>query len=268
MKYVISKIKPNSIAMELGLEAGDKLVSINGSEVHDIIDYKYLITDEDIVVEIEKNQGELWELEIEKDYDEDLGIEFESSIMDGAKSCRNKCIFCFIDQLPKGMRESLYFKDDDSRLSFLQGNFVTLTNMTDDDIDRIIRYRISPINVSVHTTNPELRKKMLHNRFAGDIFKRLKKLAEAGISLKAQIVVIPGVNDGEELKNTIEDLFSLYPHLEGVACVPVGVTKYREGLPVLKIFNRESALKEILLVKELQDKYQELTGEPFCKVVR
>lgn len=266
MKNVISKIKPNSIAMELGLEAGDKLLSINGTEVHDIIDYKFLTTDEDIVVEIEKKQGELWELEIEKDYDEDLGIEFENSIMDGAKSCRNKCIFCFIDQLPKGMRESLYFKDDDSRLSFLQGNFVTLTNMTDDDIDRIIRYRISPINVSVHTTNPELRKKMLNNRFAGDIFERLKKLAEAGISLKAQIVIVPGVNDGEELKNTIEDLFSLYPQLEGVACVPVGVTRYREGLPVLKTFNKESALKEILLVKELQNKYKELTCEPFVRL--
>ncbi|MGM9975000.1 MAG: DUF512 domain-containing protein [Clostridiaceae bacterium] len=266
MKNVISKIKPNSIAMEIGLEAGDKLISVNGIEVHDIIDYKFLITDEDIVVEIEKNKGELWEIEIEKDYDEDLGIEFENSIMDGAKSCRNKCIFCFIDQLPKGMRESLYFKDDDSRLSFLQGNFVTLTNMTDEDIDRIIRYRISPINVSVHTTNPELRKKMLNNRFAGDIFNRLQRLAEAGISLKAQIVIVPGVNDGEELRNTIEDLFSLYPNLEGVACVPVGITKYREGLAVLKTFNKESALKEILLVKELQNKYEELTGEPFVRL--
>ncbi|WP_426349272.1 DUF512 domain-containing protein [Alloiococcus sp. CFN-8] len=266
MKNIISKIKPDSIAMELGLEAGDKLVSINGTEVHDIIDYKFLITDEEIVVEIEKNHGEHWELEIEKDYDEDLGIEFENSIMDGARSCRNKCIFCFIDQLPKGMRESLYFKDDDSRLSFLQGNFVTLTNMTDADIDRIIRYRISPINISVHTTNPELRKKMLKNRFAGDIFERLKRLAEAGISSKAQIVLVPGVNDGEELKKTIEDLFSLYPNLEGVACVPVGITKYREGLPVLKTFNKESALKEIMLVKELQNKYQKLIGEPFVRL--
>lgn len=159
MKNIISVVNPESIAMELGVEKGDKLISINGNEVKDIIDYKFLMAEDYLEIEIQKPDGEIWELEIEKDYDEEFGVEFESAIMDNALSCSNKCIFCFIDQLPKGMRKSLYFKDDDSRLSFLQGNFVTLTNMSEDDIDRIIKYRISPINVSVHTTNPELRKK-------------------------------------------------------------------------------------------------------------
>jgi putative radical SAM enzyme (TIGR03279 family) len=266
MKNKISKVYPQSIAEEMQIEAGDKLISINGTEVKDIIDYKYLMADEYIEVDIEKEDGEVWTLEIEKDYHEDLGIEFESSIMDSAISCSNKCMFCFIDQLPKGMRDTLYFKDDDSRLSFLQGNFVTLTNMKDDDIDRIIRYRISPINVSVHTTNPELRIKMLSNRFAGNIYDRLKKLAAAGISMNCQVVSCPGVNNGEELIKTIEDLYALHPAIGHVAVVPVGVTKFRAGLVNLNTYDEHTAREEIRCVAKLQEKYIDQIGEPFVRL--
>lgn len=266
MKNTISKIKPESIAEELEIEVGDKLISINGKEIKDIIDYKFLMADEDVVVEIEKADGEIWELEIEKDYDEDLGVEFEDSIMDEAKSCRNKCIFCFIDQLPKGMRKTLYFKDDDSRLSFLQGNFVTLTNMTDEDIDRIIEYKISPINVSVHTTNPELRIKMLNNKFAGNVYERLIKLSKGGIKINCQVVSCPGINNGEELTKTVEDLYKLYPSIENVAVVPVGITKFREGLFDMTLYNKETSLIEIEDINKIQQKYINEIGYPFVRL--
>lgn len=266
MKNKITSVLPSSLGEELGIEVGDYLISINGTEVKDIIDYKFLITDEYIEVEVEKNHGEIWILEADKDIQEDLGVEFENSIMDKAKSCSNKCIFCFIDQLPKGMRNTLYFKDDDSRLSFLQGNFVTLTNLKEEDIDRIINYRISPINVSVHTTNPELRVQMLNNRFAGNIYDRLKRLAEADIEINAQIVVVPGVNNGEELKRTVEDLYKLYPSVQNVAAVPIGVTKFREGLRHLEIYNRDSARKEVKDLETLQEKYIKEIGSPFIRL--
>ncbi|MBC2578988.1 DUF512 domain-containing protein [Clostridium sp. DJ247] len=266
MKNQIAAVNPGSLAEELELEAGDYLLTINGQEVKDIIDYKFLICDENVTIEIEKSNGEIWELEVEKDYDEDLGVEFRDAILDKPKSCHNKCIFCFIDQLPKGMRETLYFKDDDSRLAFLQGNFVTLTNMSDDDINRIIKYRISPINVSVHTTNAKLRIKMTNNRFAGNIYDRLKKLAEAGISINCQIVLCPEVNDGEELLKTIEDLYKLYPQIENLAVVPVGLTKFREGLYHMKLYNKKSAGEQLDLVSKLQDKYRKEIGEPFVRL--
>jgi putative radical SAM enzyme (TIGR03279 family) len=266
MKNTIVKVIPNSIAEELEIEIGDKLISINDTEVKDIIDYKFLMADEYIVVQIEKTNGEVWDLEIEKDYDEDLGVEFENSILDSARSCSNNCVFCFIDQLPKGMRRTLYFKDDDSRLSFLQGNFVTMTNMKEEDIDRIIRYRISPINVSVHTTNPELRVKMLNNRFAGNVYERLKKLAEAGIDINCQIVLCPGLNNGEELIRTSEDLFKLYPSIKNLAVVPVGATKFREGLFPVTLYNKETSREEILKVSKLQEKYMGKIGQPFIRL--
>ena len=210
---LVSKVYKGSIAEEIGIEVGDVLLSVNGERVEDIIQYKFLISDEYIELEIQKINGRVYLYEIEKDYDEELGIEFTNPIIDKAKSCRNKCVFCFIDQLPEGMRETLYFKDDDSRLSFLQGNFVTLTNMSEEDINNIIKYRISPINISVHTTNPELRKTMIKNKFAGNLYSIMERLAEAQIQMNCQIVLCPGYNDKEELERTVSDLTKLYPYL-------------------------------------------------------
>jgi putative radical SAM enzyme (TIGR03279 family) len=262
-RNIIEKIAKDSIADELGVESGDILISINGSKVKDIIDYKFLISDEYIEVDIEKANGEIWELEIEKEFDEDLGIEFTNPLIDKARSCRNKCIFCFIDQLPPNMRETLYFKDDDSRLSFLQGNFITLTNMTNEEIDRIIAYRLSPINISVHTTNPDLRVKMLNNKNAGKIFSILKKFKEANLIVNCQIVLVPGVNDGEELERTLKDLSSLYPSVKSVAVVPVGVTKYREKLHKLKPFNEEESKELLSLIAKEQGKFLKDMGTRF-----
>lgn len=265
MKNVITSVMPDSIAEEVGIEENDILLSVNGEKIVDIIDYRFLTNDEEIVLEIQKPNGEIWDYEIEKDYGEELGLEFGGGIMDKAKRCSNKCMFCFIDQNPKGMRETLYFKDDDSRLSFLQGNFVTLTNMKDEDIDRIIRYRISPINISVHTTNPDLRVKMLGNRFAGSVYERMKRLADAGIEMHCQIVLIPEVNNGEELKRTITELYELYPSVSNIAVVPIGVTKYREGLVQVKTFTKESARKELEMVMEFQKRFMEEINDPFVR---
>ena len=195
-EHKIKSIEPGSIAQELELEPGDVLLTVNGEPVEDIFDYHYLINEEYLELVVRKADGEEWELEIEKEYEDDLGITFENSLMDEYRSCRNKCIFCFIDQMPKGMRDTLYFKDDDSRLSFLQGNYVTLTNMSDHDIDRIIRYHLEPINISFQTMNPKLRCRMLNNRFAGDVFPKIDRLFEAGIEMNGQIVLCKGINDG------------------------------------------------------------------------
>jgi len=250
----IKSVDKGSIAEELEIEVGDVLLKINNQPVVDIIDYMFLTNDESIEIEIKKPDGEIWALEIEKEFDEPIGIEFDNPIIDEAKRCTNNCVFCFIDQLPKGMRESLYFKDDDSRLSFLQGNFVTLTNLKDEDINRIIRYRISPINVSVHTTDPELRIKMLGNRFAGNIMDRLKQLIDGGITVNVQIVLCPGYNDGDSLGRTLEDLIRFYPNLNSVAIVPIGLTKHRVGLIDMKGFDEESALETIKNVTDFQTK--------------
>ncbi len=266
MNTKISKIIKCSIAEELEIEVGDGLLGINGTKIKDIIDYKFLMADDYIEVEIEKKNGEIWTLEVEKDYQEDLGIEFENGIMDQARSCHNNCLFCFIDQLPLGMRKTMYFKDDDSRLSFLQGNFVTLTNMTDEDFERIIRYRISPINVSVHTTNAELRKKMLNNRFAGDIYERLEKLAAVGIGMNCQIVLCPGYNNGEELIKTVNDLYKLYPSIENVAAVPVGVTKFRKNLKDITLYDAQSAKAELDNISQFQKKALREIGTPFIRL--
>jgi putative radical SAM enzyme (TIGR03279 family) len=260
---VISKVYNNSIAEEIGIEVGDVLISINGQRIQDIIEYKFLISDEYLEVEIQKINREIYIYEIEKDYDEDLGIEFSNPIIDKAKSCRNKCMFCFIDQLPQGMRDTLYFKDDDSRLSFLQGNFITLTNMTDEDINNIIKYRISPINISVHTTNPELRVKMLSNKNAGKLYDTMKKLYDANIEMNCQIVLCPGVNDKDELKRTLEDLSHFYPYVNSAAVVPVGLTKHREGLFELDIFNKKSSKELINQITEIQSKYLNKLGTRF-----
>lgn len=239
--HIVSKVEPGSIGEELEIMPGDRLVSVNGKVVRDVFDYHYLTHDEYIELLIRKKDGEEWELEIEKEYDEDLGLEFESSLMDEYRSCRNKCIFCFIDQMPVGMRETLYFKDDDSRLSFLQGNYVTLTNMSDDDIQRIIDYRLEPINISIHTMNPQLRIEMLHNRFAGEALQKLDKLFEAGIQMNGQIVLCKGINDGRELAYSIEKMAAYLPHLQSVSVVPVGLTKFRDGLHALEPFSQAEA---------------------------
>ena len=260
---IISKVYKNSIAEELGIEVGDLLISINGEPIHDIIEYRFLLSDEYLEVEIQKQNREIYIYEIEKDYDDDLGIEFTNPIIDKAKSCRNKCVFCFIDQLPKGMRETLYFKDDDSRLSFLQGNFVTLTNMSEEDINNIIKYRISPINISVHTTNPELRKTMIKNKFAGNLYSIMQRLAEAQIQMNCQIVLCPGYNDKEELERTVSDLAKLYPYVNSAAAVPVGITKHRDHLPTLEIFNEQTASETIDQVEKLHEKYLKELGTRF-----
>ena len=251
--HVISRVLPGSIGEELELEPGDILLEINHQPVEDVFDYRYLLNDEYIEILIEKADGEIWELEVEKDYDEDLGVEFENGLMDEYRSCSNHCMFCFIDQMPPGMRETLYFKDDDSRLSFLQGNYVTLTNMSQEDIERVIKYHLSPINVSFQAMNPELRCKMLHNRFAGDALKKVDQLYEAGITMNGQIVLCKGVNDGEELEYSLQKMSEYAPVLQSVSVVPVGLTKFRDGLYPLESFNKEDAVKVLEQIERWQD---------------
>ena len=255
--HIIKDVLPGSIAEELEISAGVKLLAINDQEIEDVFDYHFLANEEYLTVLIEKPDGEQWELEIEKEYEEDLGIEFEQGLMDEYRSCRNKCIFCFIDQMPKDMRETLYFKDDDSRLSFLQGNYVTLTNMSDHDIDRIVRYHLEPINVSFQTTNPELRCKMLHNRFAGEALKKVDRLYEGGITMNGQIVLCKGINDGEELERSIRDLMKYAPQLQSVSVVPVGLSKYRDGLYPLLPFTKEDAKEVLHIIHKWQKKAYE-----------
>jgi len=251
--HIIKGIEPGSIAEEMELSPGDELISINGTEIKDVFDYHYLMKDDFLNVLIKKPDGEEWELEIDKEYDEDLGIEFEEGLMDEYRSCRNNCVFCFIDQMPPGMRETLYFKDDDARLSFLQGNYITLTNMSEEDIDRILFYKLSPINISVHTTNKELRCKMLNNRFAGDALLKLQRLFDGGITMNGQIVLCKGINDGAELESTIHDLSRFIPKMQSVSIVPVGLTKYREGLAKLEKFQKEDAVLVLEIIHRWQN---------------
>ena len=251
---MIQAVEEGGIAEEMGIEPGDRLLEINGETVEDIFDYQYMIEEEYVEVLIAKPSGEEWLLEIDKDYEEDLGVTFDNGLMDDYRSCTNKCIFCFIDQMPKGMRETLYFKDDDSRLSFLQGNYVTLTNMSEKDVDRIIKYHLSPINISFQTTNPELRCRMLHNRFAGESLKKVDRFYEAGIQMNGQIVLCKGFNDGEELDRSIRDLTKYLPHLQSVSVVPVGLSRFREGLEPLEPFTREDARRVLEQIHRWQEK--------------
>ena len=263
-KNIIKEIQPNSIAEELeDLEAGDAVISINDTQIEDIFDYQFLIQDEYLELLVQKKNGEEWLYEIEKDFDEDLGLVFEEPLMDQYRSCHNKCIFCFIDQMPKGMRDTLYFKDDDSRLSFLQGNYITLTNMKEKDLNRIIRYRLAPINISVHTTNPELRCKMLNNRFAGKILEQIKMLYEAEIPMNAQIVLCKDINDKAELERTIQDLSEFMPYMESLSVVPIGLTKFRDNLYPLEIFDQQSALETLDMIHKWQKKLLEEKGNRF-----
>ena len=262
-RHFVQSVEAGSIAEELEIEKGDELLKINGKEIKDVFDYHYLMNDEYIELLIRKANGEEWELEIEKNYEDDLGIEFGDGLMDQYRSCRNKCVFCFIDQMPPGMRETLYFKDDDARLSFLQGNYITLTNMSDEDLDRIIFYKLSPINISVHTMNRELRNKMLKNRFAGDAIDKIHKLYENGIYMNSQIVLCKGINDGEELDYTISELSKMLPFMQSLSVVPVGLTKYREGLADLKKFGKEDAERVIDQIEAWQEKLLKEHGTRF-----
>lgn len=262
-KNIITKIEKGSIAEELEIKPGDILISINNEKIEDIIEYKYLCCDEYIEMEILTKENELILFEIEKEIDEDIGIEFENPIIDSVKSCRNKCVFCFIDQLPQGMRDTLYFKDDDSRLSFLQGNFITMTNMGEKEIKKMIKYKISPVNVSIHTTDSDLRIKMLGNRFAGNILENMTKLAKAEITMNGQIVLVKNLNDKENLEKTINDLKTLHPYLNSVAVVPIGITKYRENLYPVEIFDKESSMAVINQIHKLQEALLKELGTRF-----
>lgn len=251
MAVKIFDVTTGSHADKAGIKKGETLLSINSNEIVDVLDYRFYQVNRKLTLEVADEDKNVRTIEMTKGEYEEIGLEFETYLMDKQHSCRNKCIFCFIDQLPKGMRESLYFKDDDSRLSFLFGNYITLTNITEHEIDRIIKMHISPINVSVHTTNPELRCKMMNNRFAGDTLKYLKRFADVGITLNCQIVSCPGINDGDELVRTLTDLENLGVNM--TAIVPVGLTRYRENLYPLVPYNKETAGQTIDIIEKMGD---------------
>ncbi len=258
MAVKIFNVAVNSHAYKSGIKKGDTLLAINSNEIVDVLDYRFYQVNRNLILDIEDENGQIRSVEIKKGEYEEIGLEFESYLMDKQHSCRNKCIFCFIDQLPKGMRKSLYFKDDDSRLSFLFGNYITLTNITEHEIERIIKMHISPINVSVHTTNPELRCKMMNNRFAGESLNCLKRFADAGITLNCQIVSCPGINDGDELVRTMTDLEQL--GVEMTAIVPVGLTRYRDGLYPLVPYTKETASQTLDIIEKFGDECKEKYG--------
>jgi len=260
---VIAHISPESIASELGLMPGDKILAVNGQAVTDLIDLSFAFADEDIELLVERLSGQQEIFEIEKDYDEDMGIEFESAVFDGVRRCANKCIFCFVDQMAPDMRQSLYVKDDDYRLSFLYGNFVTLTNLTQKDIDRIRRLHLSPLYVSVHATDGQVRARMLNNKRAGDIMGQLKALTEFGVEIHTQVVLCPGENDGEILEKTFSNLYSLHPSVLSLAIVPVGLTKFRDNCHPLRGFTQEESIKIIDMVSAWQQQCRQKDGNSF-----
>ena len=259
----ISGVTPGSIAEELGLVSGDVLLTVTGRAVEDVLDYRFLIQNEEVDLVVRHADGTEEEWDVEKDPYDDLGIDFDSGLMSDYQHCSNECIFCFIDQMPPGMRETLYFKDDDARLSFFQGNYITMTNMKKRDLERIIRYRLSPINVSVHTTDPALRRKMLHNRFAGNILENLRFLADGDIEMNGQIVLCPDVNAGEQLEKTLRDLTGFYPQMQSVSVVPVGITRFRKGLYPLRPLTAQEAAEAIRTIEAVQTEMWEKHGTHF-----
>lgn len=256
MSVKIESVTPRSPAAKAGIKASETLISINGNRINDALDYGFYTYDRVLSLELDTRTVTVRKKD---DYDE-IGLNFETYLMDKKQTCRNKCIFCFIDQLPKGMRETLYFKDDDSRLSFLQGNYITLTNMSEDDIDRIIRMKLN-VNVSVHTTNPELRVKMLHNKNAGKVLDYIPKMAENGITMNCQIVLCKGINDGDELRRSLTDLTGFYPAVQSIAVVPFGASKFREGLAEISLHDKESALDAVRIIEEYGDRMEEEHGD-------
>ncbi|MBO7363131.1 MAG: DUF512 domain-containing protein [Lachnospiraceae bacterium] len=256
--HVIKSVNKGSIADSLGILPGDIVIRIDDQEIEDIFDYQFFTMTDNLILTVLRD-GEEWEYDIEKGENEDLGIVFENGLMDTYRRCSNNCIFCFIDQMPPGMRDTLYFKDDDSRLSFLQGNYITLTNLSEKDLNRIVRYNLSPVNVSVHTMNPELRCKMLGNRFAGSSLSKLNVLAEAGIEMNGQIVLCKGINDGKELEYSISELMKFIPSFRSLSVVPVGLSKYRDGLFHLEPFEKEDSIEVIGII----EKYQKIAYEKY-----
>lgn len=259
MAVVISSVIKNSPADKKGIKSGDILLKIGTQEIEDFLDYRFYVGDTELILSL-KCDGRYKKVKISKKEYEDLGLEFSSYLMDEQKRCKNKCIFCFIDQMPKGMRESLYFKDDDSRLSFLFGNYITLTNLSRRDVERIIKMHISPVNISVHTMNKELRCKMMNNRFAGDCLDILPEFAQNGISINTQLVLCPGINDGDELRYSLEKLAELYPGVQSIACVPVGVTKYRDGLYNMNEYTEETAAETLDIIESFAQSFYEKHG--------
>lgn len=259
MAVEIKSVKRFSALYFKGVKAGDKLISVNSNRIRDFLDYEFYVKEEKLFLEIEHN-GKVRLVKISKKPEEDLGLIFGSFLMDNQQRCKNKCIFCFIDQNPEGMRESIYFKDDDSRLSFLFGNYITLTNLTDDDIDRIIKMHISPVNISVHTMNKELRVMMMKNKNAGQCLDYIKRLADAGIEINTQLVLCPGINDGKELEYSLNELATLYPAVRSIAAVPVGVTKHREGLFVMPEYTKETSAEVIDIINSFGEAFKEKHG--------
>lgn len=259
MAVVIKDVRKWSALFFKGVRAGDKLISINQNKIRDFLDYEFYIKEDDLTLEIEQ-KGKIKLIKLNKKADKDIGLEFESFLMDKQQRCKNNCIFCFIDQNPKGMRESIYFKDDDSRLSFLFGNYITLTNLTDEDIDRIIKMHITPVNISVHTMNKELRVKMMKNKNAGKCLDYISRLAEAGIEINAQLVLCPGINDGKELEYSLNELARYYPSVQSIAAVPVGITKHREGLFDMPSYTKETAGEVIDIINNFGESFKEKNG--------
>ena len=252
----ITGVLPHSRAARAGIQTGDILLEIHGRSINDVLDYRFRLAEETVVLKLHRGP-ELLEVKIKKDTYDDIGLEFGTPLMDKKQRCENGCIFCFIDQNPAGMRESIYFKDDDSRLAFLHGNYITLTNLHDADIDRIIEMHISPVNVSVHTTNPELRVKMMKNKRSGEVLSYLGKLADAGITLRGQIVLCRGINDGEELERSMQDLSAYYPKMDSVSVVPAGLTGHRSGLYPLEPFTAEECAAVIRQVEAFNEAFAE-----------
>lgn len=257
MSVKISGVKKNSICDLKGVVAGDELLKINGKEIMDVLDFDFYMAEQNVTMTFKCSDGKF---KVIKTKNTDCGLEFETYLMDKQHHCKNKCIFCFIDQLPKGLRPSLYFKDDDSRLSFLFGNYITLTNISEHEIERIIEMHISPVNISVHTMNPELRVQMMKNKNAGKSLEIIKKLADAGIQMNTQLVLCPGINDGDELRYSIEQLSALYPSVQSIAAVPVGLTKFRDGLEKIEPYNKETAGEVIDIIEEYSNKFRKEFG--------
>ena len=257
MSVKINGVKSGSICAVKGIKAGDELLKINGKEIMDVLDFDFYMAEQNVTMTFKCSDGKF---KVIKTNNKDCGLEFETYLMDKQQHCKNKCIFCFIDQLPKGLRPSLYFKDDDSRLSFLFGNYITLTNISEHEIDRIIKMHISPVNISVHTMNPELRVQMMKNKNAGESLKIIKRLADAGIIMNTQLVLCPGINDGDELRRSIEELSAFYPAVQSIACVPVGLTKYRDGLEKIEPYNKQTAGETIDIIEEYSNKFRNEFG--------